>query len=281
MFPTKKTDAHSEVRRLESLTRRQVTSHTNCEVVWHMIGAGPPVVLLHGGHGSWLHWARNFEMLADRFTVCMPDMPGFGESSVPTGEGLDALVVDLVDSINELLGDQTDIQLVGFSFGGLVAAHAVARRGKVSRLILLGPSGHGGNRRINGDLLPWRHFADAGDAARLEEAMRFNLALHMLHNVNCVDDFATLVHSDACLRARFRSRRHSRAGGLWQLLARQQGALHVAWGEHDVTANPAELIARYEPEFPPQTFSVIPDAGHWVLYENAGEVNQFLLSCLG
>jgi pimeloyl-ACP methyl ester carboxylesterase len=28
-------------------------------VVWRSWGSGPPLLLLHGLHGSWMHWVRN------------------------------------------------------------------------------------------------------------------------------------------------------------------------------------------------------------------------------
>ena len=53
------------------------------DVVWHSWGRGEPLVLLHGGTGSWLHWVRNVEPLARDFTVLVPDLPGSGESASP------------------------------------------------------------------------------------------------------------------------------------------------------------------------------------------------------
>jgi hypothetical protein len=28
------------------------------DMVWHVWGDGPPLVLFHGGYGSWTHWIR-------------------------------------------------------------------------------------------------------------------------------------------------------------------------------------------------------------------------------
>ena len=57
-------------------------------VAWHEFGNPVanqlPLILLHGGHGSWEHWARNTDSLAQHFHVFVPDMPGFGESSFVT-----------------------------------------------------------------------------------------------------------------------------------------------------------------------------------------------------
>ena len=47
------------------------------------VGSGPPLVLLHGGYGSWMHWIRNVGPLARQFTVIAPDMPGLGDSATP------------------------------------------------------------------------------------------------------------------------------------------------------------------------------------------------------
>jgi pimeloyl-ACP methyl ester carboxylesterase len=44
-------------------------------------GAGRPLVLVHGGHGSWLHWVRNIEALSAKRTLWIPDLPGYGDSS--------------------------------------------------------------------------------------------------------------------------------------------------------------------------------------------------------
>jgi len=52
-------------------------------MVWRVWGGGPPLVLLHGGTGSWMHWIRNIEELARDFTVVAPDIPGSGESASP------------------------------------------------------------------------------------------------------------------------------------------------------------------------------------------------------
>ena len=49
-------------------------------------GRGAPVVLLHGGAGSWNHWVRNIAALvAAGRQVWVPDLPGFVKSTRPAG----------------------------------------------------------------------------------------------------------------------------------------------------------------------------------------------------
>ncbi|AGB44999.1 putative hydrolase or acyltransferase of alpha/beta superfamily [Mesorhizobium australicum WSM2073] len=46
-------------------------------------GAGPPVLLLHGHPRTHTTWHRVAPILARHHTVICPDLPGFGQSSVP------------------------------------------------------------------------------------------------------------------------------------------------------------------------------------------------------
>ncbi len=46
-------------------------------------GEGPPVVLLHGYPQCHAMWHRIAPRLAERFTVVVPDLPGYGRSSIP------------------------------------------------------------------------------------------------------------------------------------------------------------------------------------------------------
>ncbi|WP_420335865.1 alpha/beta fold hydrolase [Roseibium sp.] len=53
-------------------------------------GSGPPLLLLHGYPQSHVIWHKIAPELAARFTLIMPDLPGYGQSSIPprsTGHG--------------------------------------------------------------------------------------------------------------------------------------------------------------------------------------------------
>ena len=111
-------------------------------VSWHEFGVAdantPPLVLLHGGHGSWEHWAKNLERLAEHFQVFIPDMPGFGDSSFFSGELQSGILDPLLASLDFLFGSDETINIAGFSFGGFVAA-SVATQYPVAQLITVAP----------------------------------------------------------------------------------------------------------------------------------------------
>src|SRR5262245_40641353 len=71
------------VAALERAATRRTTPLKQGEIVWHVWGSGPPLVLMHGGTGSWLHWVRNIEAFVQDYQVVVPDIPGSGESGDP------------------------------------------------------------------------------------------------------------------------------------------------------------------------------------------------------
>ena len=110
----------------------------------------------------------------------------------------------------------------------------------MSALALLGPAGHGGLRRPRGELLSWKDQAQgSANPEALRQVMRHNLQLHML--ASPADEQGLAIHTQACLRTRFHSKRISRAGGLADSLRALTCPVLLLWGEHDVTATPHEL----------------------------------------
>jgi pimeloyl-ACP methyl ester carboxylesterase len=268
------------VARLDAQSQRHELGTASGQVVWRRFGDGPPLVLLHGGHGSWLHWARNIPAWAQRCSVLVPDMPGYGDSATPPEPTLASLVQMLAQSLDGLVSADTPLQLAGFSFGGLVAAHLAGQRGRVTQLILFGPAGHGGPRRPRGELRSWREAQAAGDADALRAVMHHNLCMHMISDPAHIDTTALQIHTEACLRTRFRSKPISRAGGLAEQLDAYAGPIAFIWGEHDVTATPAELKSGLTESWPDRRAVVLPNAGHWVMYEAAEPVNALVLDAL-
>ena len=71
------------VAAFEERSRRFETPCGEGRIVWRVWGSGPPLLLTHGGGGSWLHWIRNIDALAQERTVWAVDLPGYGDSAMP------------------------------------------------------------------------------------------------------------------------------------------------------------------------------------------------------
>ena len=242
-------------------------------VSWRRYGSGEPLVLIHGGHGSWLHWVRNIERLATRHEVWVPDMPGFGASDVlPRETSFIEFVDALVAAVDLAVGRGRPIHLAGFSFGAVVAAHLALRRGAVHKLALLGPTGHGGRRREASAMVNWRRSIVPAD---MLADLRHNLEVLMLHGP--VDPLALEIHRYSCVQTRYRSKQTSQSPVLPPVLAQLQLPMLMVWGEHDATGVPEEIGPLYQDGRAERHWQSIPGAGHWVQYEAAEAVNKLLL----
>lgn len=262
------------IRDVDALGERHPVSLDGRVTMWRRFGRGRPVVLLHGGHGSWLHWIRNILALSNGRSVWVPDMPGYGDSdALDPSAGIEDLLTAMLAMLEEIFQYDRAVDFAGFSFGGLVAANIAARWPKVARLALVGSAGHGGKRRQTVALKNWRLCTSEAD---LETTMRYNLAAHMLSNPGKIDALALAVHIRSCQRTRFRSKAISRAGALPEVLQASDIPTLLAWGVDDVTADPAAIVPALTDGYPKRTGHLIPNAGHWVQFENSEQVNTML-----
>jgi pimeloyl-ACP methyl ester carboxylesterase len=246
----------------------------------HRRGAGPDVVLFHGGMGSWRHWTRTIEPLATRFTVHALDHPAYGASAPVPRDITGPAYLDLVHArfVDMFAGD-APLRFAGFSFGGAIAAHLARRLGpRVTHVCLVSPAGF--PPRKFGER-PTRSYREAGNDERLfREVCRHNLLVNMLSHDASATDEAVDIQAYGVRHARFDSRKVSAGGTLLRDLAHVSARIRVLWGEGDDTPfRPADLLIGEIREAVGGTLDVhrIPRAGHWSAFENADEVNRLML----
>ncbi len=236
-------------------------------------GERPPLVMLHGGFGSWTHFLRVIPRLAESRRVICPDMPGYGDSDdPPEGDVLQALAAALASGLRDLLGPGAPVDIVGFSFGTVVAGALCARLAgsegmpRPRRLVLLGPSGIGLPFNAVEGLMSLREGMDR-DARR--EVHRNNLGRVMLSRPALVDDEAVLMQERNVAATRTRGRRYAQSDALCLALAeRPVEALATVWGEHDAYVRGLEgYTERLESLYPAVTLRMIAEAGHWLPHE--------------
>jgi len=100
-------------------------------------GRGTPLILLHGYAETSLMWKPIIPLLADRFTVIAPDLPGIGDSSIPA-QGLDMKSAAIsIHDLAKSLGEQK-AEVVGHDIGLMVAfAYAAQFPAEVTKLVLM------------------------------------------------------------------------------------------------------------------------------------------------
>jgi pimeloyl-ACP methyl ester carboxylesterase len=264
------------VTRVAAAARRVETPCGDGSLVWRVWGSGPPLVLLHGGYGSWTHWIRNVPVLSQKLTVIAPDLPGLGESATPpepwTADGLAAIIVAGLDSVLPA-GERP--HLAGFSFGGVIGGVVAAQLGdRLKAFTVVGSNGLGLERSPT----PLERVApDAGEEQEFA-THRYNLNQLMIHNPDKIDELALWLQKTNHARARMRSRRFSRSGALVEALPKITARLDGIWGERDATAYPhvEERKRILQSVQPTARFTVVPGAGHWVQFEEADAFNRII-----
>lgn len=248
-------------------------------MLWHIWGEGAPVVLLHGGAGSWRHWARNITDLARHNTVYAADLPGLGESAMPPEPyGPESVGAIVVAGMAEVLPPGQSCDLIGFSFGALIAGHAAAAApARIRSLTLLGAGALGTPRGA----IRLEKVRDKTGAAR-QAANRTNLERLMIADPARVDALALEIQDWNSRHARLASVPFATTTLLSAALQRVPAPLTAIWGERDAPAMPdlSVRIAALRQARPDAAVHVIPAAGHWVAYEAPEAVLALLTDVL-
>ena len=85
-------------------------------------GSGVPVVALHGFTGSSATWSRMTTFLKEEFTVVTVDLPGHGDSAVPSGKcrySMESHIRTLIEVLDHLRLQK--VVWLGYSLGGRIA----------------------------------------------------------------------------------------------------------------------------------------------------------------
>jgi 2-hydroxy-6-oxonona-2,4-dienedioate hydrolase len=280
-------DLPAEVQRLLARATRVETPCGEGAMVWHVLHPESPekthlpVVLLHGGSGSWTHWLRNIEPLVQSGrSVCAADLPGFGDSAAPVnGTDADALTEPVEHGLRQLLGSAA-CDLVAFSFGGMVAGFIAAQfPARAHRLVLVGAPGLGVASRNTISLTAWRHLSDP---AEREAVHRKNLAALMLYRPESITPLALRLHTDNTLRDRMKGRRLAYSEALAQALVNVQCPVHAIYGREDALYRQRQDALLQALHAAPHFAGLhwIEGAGHWVQFEQPELFDAALLTIL-
>ncbi len=264
---------------VSDLDRRAARLETPCgagTLAWRIWGAGEPLLLLHGGSGSWMHWIKTIPVFMDRYQVVVPDLPGLGDSAMP-GEPLTPATCAAVVAagIRSVLGARRP-HMVCFSFGCHVGTLAAAELGAQVRSLTLSGSAALGLPHGRGDFAKEHSRMTPAERA---EVHRANLHILMIADAARIDDLALHIQAENIAKSRFRSRPFATTDDIKRTLPRIEVPVGAVWGEHDQickVGGAESRLAAIRESHPDLVARIVSDAGHWAMYEQAVAFNAAL-----
>ena len=231
-------------------------------------GEGAPLVWLHWLWGE-PAWMDQHARLAEQFTVYVPDLPGYGQSSLPEWAHSPRELAVIVLQFLDALSLERPI-IVGSCLGGWIAAEmALVRPQRLTRLILIDPLGLCSDWVATPnifyaapDQVPGFFFVDGGqNQARAYVPDRAEWSETFLEN--------RLTSSKLVFDPYLHSR--TLAHRLHLLTTPTQ----ILWGEEDPLLN-VDHAALWASLIPHSQSTVIPSAGHLPYVEDLNAVAQAL-----
>jgi len=114
----------------------QIPSRDRTLIAVECAGAGPNLVIVHGGTGDRTRWKPLFPFFASHFTVCAMDRRGRGASGDSADYSLQKAAEDVAAVVDSRPGT---VFVLGHSIGGVCALEAAFLTDKISKLVLYEP----------------------------------------------------------------------------------------------------------------------------------------------
>ena len=255
-------------------------------------GQGPPLILLHGYAETSLMWKPIMPLLAERFTVIVPDLPGIGDSAIPA-HGLDMMTAAVrVRALTKSLSVEK-ARVVGHDIGLMVAyAYAAQFSAEVEKLVVMDaflPGVDGWEPVYNAP--GYWHFRFHGPTP--EELVRGRERVYFEHYWNdfAADKSRSIPESDRQLYTAAYARPGRMRAGWAYFISFPQAArdfarlaqtkltmpvLAIGGGKAsgEVLAQQMKLVASNV------TVVILKDTGHWLMEERPQETTDALVKFL-
>lgn len=237
-------------------------------------GAGKPLLLIHGGHGSWTHWLANIAPLAAHRRVIALDLPGFGGSHRLES---DCTVERYGETVSQLL-DALHIEraaIAGFSFGSIVACVAARREPRrISHLVLVNAPGIGPSSPLAAAMM--KDLTELSLRKGLRTGSLESLKRIQLFDHGLIDDAAVDRMLVNLRLTRFVTRDLSSIARTDLILAAVTQPLLIFIGREDVhrqfgLEGGLETLARCAPH---AQVWLVEHAAHWLQYDRAALFND-------
>ena len=240
---------------------------------WHVqrMGEGPPLLLIHGTGAATHSWRGLMPILAQRFTVIAPDLPGHGftQSPPPHRLSLPGMASDVGQLLRKLAVDPQIA--VGHSAGAAILARMCLDRKIAPRLLV----------SLNGAFMPYGGIANhlLSPLAKLLvmnplvprmfawQASNAGAVERLIQNTGSTIDapgialYGKLVRSPAHVAAALQMMANWRLEPLLHDLPRLATTLLLAAADNDRSISP-DVARQVQEIYPPASIVRVPGLGH-------------------
>ncbi len=245
-------------------------------------GSGPPLILLHGFPLDRRMWQFQWSALASDFHVIVPELQGFGMSTLGQPQVSLADLADDIETVRSHLAAETRIHLCGLSMGGYVALEYWQRHRRHLAAIILANTKPGGDTQS----------ARQGRLAMAEAAVAqgtWPAVSGMLPKLLGAGTRANSPELTARVEEIMRSAAPESVAAAQRAMADRADFTDrlseftlptlVVTGEEDELAPPA-ATSRWAEQIPGAVFKCLPSAGHLTPLEAPREFNTTIASFL-
>jgi pimeloyl-ACP methyl ester carboxylesterase len=135
-------DPRPEWMRIDWREHLQQVELPGATVNYAEVGSGEPVLFVHGLAGCWRNFLENVPYFGRGYRAIALDLPGFGDSPMPSWDISMPDYGRLIHDFCERLGLDRVAALVGNSMGGFVSTEAVIQQPeRFERLVLISAAG--------------------------------------------------------------------------------------------------------------------------------------------
>jgi pimeloyl-ACP methyl ester carboxylesterase len=255
-------------------------------------GKGPAVVLIHGYAETSLMWKPIIPLLAKRFTVVAPDLPGIGDSAIPAA-GLDMKSAAItMHALVRSLGIEK-AEVVGHDIGLMVAyAYAAQFPSEVTKLVVMDAflPGVAGWEDVYNNPGIW-HFRFNGPTPELLVKGRERTYFEHYWNDFAADKTHSIPEGDRkAYTAAYARPGRMRAGWAYFVSFPQAAKDFTVLSQTKLTmpvlaiggekANGALLGQQMKLVATDATIVVLKNTGHWLMEENTQETTDALVKFL-
>ena len=255
-------------------------------------GHGPAVILLHGYTQTSRMWRPIIPLLAEKFTVIAPDLPGIGGSEIPA-DGLDMKTAAIrIHALAKSLGVEK-ARVVGHDIGLMVAyAYAAQFPAEVEKLVVMDAflPGVAGWESVYNNPGIW-HFRFNGPTPEALVRGRERTYFEHYWNDFAADKAHSISEADRVAYTAAYARPGRMRAGWAYFVSFQQAAKDFAElsqtnltmpvlaiggekGNGDLLGQQMKIVAS------DATMVVLKDTGHWVLEEKPQETTDALIKFL-